>query len=257
MQINFNNNKNTHQYIAAKNSGIENSKTTNQTFTGKNPDIRLASDIMRAAKLDVPMFSPNYAHYFYKCTKPESKFQKQANKLCDMLRDRVNFGVRLLTTNSPKENLDSAKFYSLGHCYEKAMAVMAELFSKGYDKTSMTGVLYKINYTNKKTGKPVCKRSMQIDHVFVTSSMNNKNVEGMKKRIVIDPWLDFTGTVPEAMAKYKDFYKNILDAFDKTTDKHLRMMGKKPDKYNVEKKLEFSNAILKPSEILEIQNYLK
>ncbi len=257
MKINFQNNVFLNKLINNwKTAASKDEKRAGISFCGKNPDIRLASDIMRAARLDVPMFSPNYAQRFYKSTKAESKVQNRANRLCDMLRDRVLFGVRNLTIDTPKENLDSAKFYGLGHCYEKALAVMAELFSRGYDDTAMTGVVYKTNCLSK-NGNESWMGAKKLDHVFITSSMNNKNLEKMEKRIVIDPWLDFVSTVPEAKAKYKDVYKDRIEYLEQTAIQNLKKRGMNPENYYIEKGLEFSDVVLDKNKINEIKNYLQ
>ena len=55
-----------------------------------------------------------------------------------------------------------------------------------------------------RTNKAVESFSRRVDHVFVTSDMNNKNA---KQEIVIDPWLGFASSKESALGLYKKVFK--------------------------------------------------
>lgn len=227
-------------------------------FKAKNRDTKKADDVMRSSKLEFAAFQPNYAFY-YNCAKPESTHYKEAGKNLTHLCMKLRRDVRDWDNNldKPKRLLDNVKTYKIAHCYERTLAAMAILYREGYNELLPVGVHYETNAINRKTGKTEFTAAEPLDHSVILTNMNNNKRFDIEDLIIIDPWLEYAGSVSDARARYKAAFSNRIKTAQKKNSKKCEQYINNPEKYRISEKIEFHTLDLDKREIGELKNYFK
>ncbi len=199
-------------------SNIYNIKTH---FKSRNHLIREADDIRRAARSTFPMTSSTYIDEFYLTASPQSVHKNYARMLSDKYKKKIET-VRDIVSDQkyylPKSNeeknapygvnLQYIKLTRLGNCKESAIAALAALCANGYNQSERVELYIKTQYINKKTGEIEYEGTDPLDHSFVVTTMNKKDLYKAKEKdlIIIDPWMGFTDSFSGAKARYKSIY---------------------------------------------------
>lgn len=204
-------------------------------FCAKNKDTRNADDVMRASSNAFPMFKPTYASIFYKSLKD-----------CDV-REKFYYGIAKKNHENVRKERDDAiedinfaekitkliKEQKTGNCAEAADIALMGLLANGYYKSQSVGLECEVGYIDKNTGETVWSYCEPIDHACVLTDMNNPKRKYVEDLIVVDPWLNRSGSVSEMREKYKKIF---------LTDKKMQQI-----KYNLRQRFgfEFSGDNLK------------
>lgn len=227
-------------------------------FGAKNPDTRKADDVMRASKLEFPAFSPNYAYYYYKCAQPESKNYKKSIDILSRLSHEVRNVVRgenKKDIDKPKVLLDNVKHYKLAHCYEKTLGLMAYMKKEGYKGAMPVALGLTFEAVDKTTGETVFESEEPMDHVVLLTNMGNKDRYYIDDLVVIDPWLDFAGSVSEARARYAGaFQKKIYEIRDQLKPEIMTATDNSKN-LEIRAQIDFYEFKLKEEEKAQIKNY--
>lgn len=117
--------------------------------------------------------------------------------------------------NNAFEDIDFAetitkliKEQKTGNCTEAADIALLGLFANGYYKSQCVGLECEVGYINKNTGKTVWSFCEPIDHTCVLTNMNNPKRKYVDDLIIIDPWLNCSGSVSQLREKYKKIFLN-------------------------------------------------
>jgi len=191
-------------------------------FNAKHKDTRKADDLMRNANLAFPMFNPSYAYYFYNTINGESK-EKQ------IAREKFEQGICqrfLAEVRRPSEYADRGKTCldvpyaylldllekkKLGNCRETAIVTLCSLFANGYYNSQDVNLNLNYSFIDKNTGEILTSGTEEIDHCVVMTDFNNPKRKDIEDYIIIDPWLEYTGSMNEANGKYKMLFGEAID----------------------------------------------
>ena len=195
----------------------------NTYFKSKHRDTRKADDLMRKTNLAFPMFNPSYAYYFYDSidiNKPQNypqrekfelgicrNFIKNVRKPSDFMEDfQTPFDI------PHSYLLGLLKDKKMGNCKEAAITVLCALYANGYHNSQKISLGYDYKIVDKKTKEVLLKGEVDIDHSAVLTDLNiPERSSNLNKTIIIDPWLEYTGTVSEANGKYKMQFGKFID----------------------------------------------
>ncbi len=192
-------------------------------FTSKKKEVKSADNILRKTALELPSFSTSYCAYNYRCCRSKSSNLERAIVLKSLIaerlqnkRDDVQVQIRKNSTdgapsmkNEVLAVMDGISKSKLGNCYESSITALGALYANGYYNSNLTNLYFVSEIVDIRTNEVVESFSRRVDHVFVTSDMNNKNA---KQEIVIDPWLGFAGSKESALGLYKKVFNINADA---------------------------------------------
>ncbi len=176
-----------------------NNLTSQQNFTSRNPDIRLADAIVRQANLSYPRLS--YIKLEKSPYKKDFKaaIERVGGKLVEVRElSSIELWEKQSALKAIKNIMKWIKELKAGNCGESA---------------ELAALAARVNgFKNIKIGSIKSKLGRSLDHAVLV--IDNKNP------IIIDAWLGFADYVPNALQKYQNEYKKYFGNL-KSNDKMI------------------------------------
>ena len=103
------------------------------------------------------------------------------------------------------------KSKKMANCKESAILTLCALYANGYYTSQRVNLSFDYTITDKETKNELLKGEEDLDHSFVLTNFNNPKRKNLEDTIVVDSWLEYTGTLREANGKYKMLFGDIID----------------------------------------------
>lgn len=187
------------------------------SFASRKKEIREADAVERKTKLTFPAISATYIDGFYYSAKPNSKNRFRTEYISDKIQTKIEETREIAknpdfyipdTSEIEKStlyaiNLNRLKQLKMGNCKENAMAAVAVLAANGYYNSKRVELNYRMDLTDRITGKKYTK-FYPLDHSFAVTDMIKENsLNNGERNIVIDPWLGFAESKEGAIGRFK------------------------------------------------------
>ncbi len=199
----------------------------NSSFKARNENIRKADKIVRETKHTFPSISPSYARSIYSVFKKDTpnqraidirkKIDKNITNIRKSAEEYANSNGRISNNRVVSHYLAillGLEKLKTGNCSEMCIATLGTLASKGYYNAHFNDLDFSVQIINKTTGETEYNSKYNIDHVFITASLDDKESQ---ENTVIDPWLGFAESKSGAKEKYKKVFSKQIENYINTS----------------------------------------